>query len=275
MRYFDASAWVGAWPFRPSAARTPAALERLLRAQGVTGACAAPLEAVLAPDPMPANVAFLRAVARSRAAGGFCWVPAAVVDPTLDGWEDGARRCLSLGARCLKVLPNYHLYSAGVPAAAAAVPWVPRAAEAGRRGLEALCAMAAAAGVPVAVQLRLQDERAQHPLLQVPGVPAPEVAALALRHPGTRFLACGAYLAELPALAPPANLAVELSFVEGEDTLAQALATVAAPRVLVGTHAPLFYVRAGIAKVDAAAAVAPEVRAAVASANAEALWGRP
>ncbi len=275
VRYFDASAWVGSWPFRPSgAARTPAALERLLLAHGVEGACAAPLEPILAPDPMPANLAFLEAVRRRRG-GRFRWVPAVIVDPTLEGGEADVRHCLELGARCLKVLPSYHLYAEVAVAAAASTPWVRPAAEAGHRALDALCALAASSGVPVAVQLRLQDERAQHPLMRVPGVPPADVAALARGHPNTRFVACGAYLAELAALAPAGNVAVELSFVEGEDTLAQALARVGAGRVLLGTHAPLHYVRAGLAKVEAAAGVTPEVRAAVGWGNAEALWGKP
>ena len=268
-RCFDASAWVGSWPFRSAAAETPAALERLLQPHGVEGACAAPLEAVLAPDPMPVNLAFLRAV-RRRQGGSFRWVPAVVVDPTLAGWDDGLRRCLALGARCVKVLPNYHLYAPGQDGSTV---WVPRAAEAGRRALDELCGLAAAAEVPVGVQLRVQDERAQHPRMKVPGVPPTEVAALALRHPGTRFLACGAYLAELPAFATAPNLSAEMSFVEGEDTLAQALGHLPATRLVLGTHAPLFYVWAGLAKVLAAGSLAPEVRAAVASGNAEALWG--
>jgi len=270
----DASAWVGRWPFRVPGAQTVPALERLLAAHGLSGAVAAPLDAVLCPDPMLYNEPFLAAV--RRRASGFRWLPAAVVDPTLGGFAEAARRCLALGARCFKVLPNYHLYPVverGLSRAEAlGVPWVKEAARGGLDGLDQLCRLAAGEGVPVSVQIRLQDERAQHPLMRVPPVPAAEVAELAARHPDCRFVVSGAYHAELAALGRSENIWVEISFVESEDTLAGAAAHVSWNRLLLGTHAPFFYPAVALAKVEAAG-VGEDERRAVARGNAEGLWG--
>lgn len=269
MTLFDASVWVGRWPFRPAALTLPA-LEARLRAHGVEGACVAPVAAVLAPDPLPLSLALCRAAGRRRR--GFRWVPAAIIDPSLAGWEGGAAACLRLGARCLKVVPNYHLYPVVAGGTVSGVaPWVPRAADGGLRGLDALCRLAADSGVPVAVQMRLQDERTHHPLMRVPAVPAREVAALAARHPDARFLACACFLGDLAALGAAANVWVELSHVEGRDTLVDALRHVPAGRLLVGSHSPLLYTAAAVAKVESAGAPV-EVREAVAHGNADRLW---
>jgi predicted TIM-barrel fold metal-dependent hydrolase len=267
--YFDASVWSGRWPFAPVGASL-AALERELAAQGAEGALVSPAEAVLAPEPQAENLALLAAVRRRRR--GFGWLVAAVVDPSRAGWQEAAERCLALGARCLKVLPGYHMYpvvEGGTYAGDA--PWVAEAARAGRQGLWGLCRLAAARGVPLAVQMRLQDERGHHPLMRVPGLPAAEVAALAAEHPDARFLACGAYLRDLGPLGAAPNVWVETSFVEGHDTLAQAVTRVPPERLLAGTHAPLFCPGAGVAKLEAAT-VPAEVREAVARVNARRLW---
>lgn len=267
MTFFDASVWVGRWPFRPAALTLPG-LEARLRTHNVEGACVAPVEAVLAPDPLPLSLALCRLAGRRRS--GFRWVPTAVIDPSLRGWEEGAQASLRLGARCLKVVPNYHLYPV-VPGGrvSAPAPWVPRSAEEGLRGLHALCALAAATGVPVAVQVRLQDERTHHPLMQVPAVPAAEVAALAAQHPDGRFIACGCTLGELAAFASARNVWVELSHVEGRETLVDALTRVPAERLLFGSHSPILYTAAAVAKVEAAPV---DVREAVARGNARGLW---
>jgi hypothetical protein len=263
---------VGRWPFR--ALRTDALpdLESLLVQNGITGAVVASLDAVLCPDPMVRNEPLLREIARRGP--GFDWIATAVIDPTLGGWEKMAGACLALGARCLKLVPTYHLYpltDAGLARTdGLGVPWVRQAARDGLAAVDRLCRLAAARQVPVALQVRLEDERAHHPLMRVPGLPAQEVAALAQRHPDGRFVVCGATNAELPPLRAR-NIWVEISFVESEDTLAGALAHVAPDRLLLGTHAPFFYPAVGVAKV-VAADVSAGIRHGVGRGNAEALW---
>ena len=77
------------------------------------------------------------------------------------------------------------------------------------------------------VTARVEDERVQHPLAQVPAVPVRELAAAAQSQPATRFVFSGLRFAEVVSLvnqAPLANnYAVEISHLQHPlDALSQA-----------------------------------------------------
>ncbi len=247
----DTSVFVGTWPFRCLPHRTVPALKAYLTARGVLQAWVAPVEAILYPDPMQANEPLLAEVA-----GDPFWVPVAVLDPTLPTWREDALACLGRGARAFKLTPNYHGYRLTDPVATE------------------VAALAAETGALLCVQLRVMDERAHHPLMKVPGVPAADVVALAASYPQVRFLACGAYFAELRALRPAANVWAELSFVETGNTLRAAVTELGAERVVFGSHSPFFYFEAVAAKLVADPAdVSPEVVEMVGRGNAAGMLG--
>lgn len=86
-------------------------------------------------------------------------------------------------------------------------------------------------------------------------------------------------MAQITSADPPAalaslpeNLWIDLSFYEYESSLATAVALFRADRLLLGTHAPLFYPRSNVLKVRSSE-VAEDVKAAVAGDNARALLG--
>ena len=230
---FDASAWVGVWPFGAGRHETLSALIDALLAQGIDGAAVSPVRAVLAPEPMSWNLALLDDVRREARTGfTLAWVP--VINPALPGWERDLDACLGAGGDlpgAVRLIPNYHGYAAND---AVAVDCARRIAAAGR---------------PVIVQMRMQDERAHHPLMLVPGVDPGAVARLAHAVPGARFIAGSPYMAELATLAPAPNVAAELSMVENGDTLPSALAVLGPHRLLFGTHAPLHYPAPSVAKL--------------------------
>jgi predicted TIM-barrel fold metal-dependent hydrolase len=58
------------------------------------------------------------------------------------------------------------------------------------------------------------------------------------------------FQSELAGIAGSANVSAELSSVESGDTLSNALAVIGDDRVLLGTHAPIYYPAAGVAKVE-------------------------
>jgi len=246
----DTSVFCGYWPFRRPARRTPTELKAHLRDKGVTRAWVTPAEAILYPDPMQADEPLLEAVR-----GDEFFVPVAVVDPTLATWEGDARRCIGeLGARALKLVPNYHRY------------------ELSDARVGELVEVARDTDVPVCIQLRMMDERSHRPLMGVPGVPAAAVAELAGRHPGARFLACGPYNAELGQLGGADNVWAEISFVESGETLKGAVDALGPERVVFGSHSPLFYFEAVAAKLEVDPAEVPRATVeAVRGANADSL----
>ncbi len=243
----DTSVFCGYWAFRALSYRTPAALKQHLQAAGVGQAWVAAPEAVLYPDPMQANEPFLATVASDP-----YWLPVAVIDPSLPGWEADVRRCMQLGARALKLTPNYHEYKLSDSCAAE------------------LAELAVALRLPVCVQVRMLDERSHHPLMKVPGVPPADIAAYAQSHPAAAFLACGCFMAESKLLRPDtANLWVELSHMETVETLHQALQNVSPDRLVFGSHSPFLYMSAVLAKLHADLTMTPaEQVAAVRAANA-------
>lgn len=232
MTLFDASAWTGMWPFTMSA---PVGLDELvvcLRRAGIGGAAVSPLNAVLAPEPQTSNLALIDAAA--VLVGDFDLRIVPLLDPSLPGWERDLDSVLEAGrdlVGSVKIVPNYHRYEVDGDAATA------------------LARRATSAGLGICVQMRILDERAHHPLMQMPGVPAEGLARLAQVVPDARFLACGVYQAELAALADAPNVSVELSSVESGDALANALAVVGPERPMLGTHVPVYEPASGVAKV--------------------------
>lgn len=225
----DTSVFCGAWPFRRLDHAEPAELKARLSASVVTEAWVAPFEGVFYQDPMTANEALAEKIHGDR-----FFVQAAVIDVSLPAWRKDAETCLSnLGCGVFKLFPNYHRYVLNLPSTAE------------------LAELAAKAGVPVCVQLRMQDERGHHPLVKVPGVSAQDLIELAKRCPRTRFLACAGYLADLKALRGVGNIWAEPSFVESENSLKSAVNAFGPERLVFASQSPLYYFDAEAAKLDA------------------------
>ena len=266
----DINVGCGTWPFRPTPPGDAASMEALLRAEGITRACAYPLEAYLWPDPQETNELRLPELARSS-----FFVPSAVLNPTLPG-------CLKSYAQCrqewevpmVRLLPGYHVYALDHP------------------GVNALAERAAQDGVALWVHLRAEDERMQNPIALVPFVPLEDAVALAKRHPKLQVVVFGVgrpseaacllvesamrSLAERPDSPPrasiPDNLWIELSFFEFESSFANAIKVFPTEQLLFGTHAPLFYPRCNVLKIQNSEAPAGAKKAVLAE-NAMRLLG--
>jgi predicted TIM-barrel fold metal-dependent hydrolase len=243
----DTSVFCGYWPFRCLPHRTPNELKAHLEAKRVTQAWVAAAEAILYPDPMQANEPLFQALGEH----GF-FLPVGIIDVTVATWGRDAQTCLGQwGCRVLKLVPNYHQYELSDP----------RVAE--------FVALAEEANVPVCIQVRVMDERSHHPLMKVPSVPAADVAELASRHPHVRFLACGAYQANLTPLSEAPNVWAEISLVESGQALKTAVDALGPRRVVFGSQSPLLYFDAVAAKLNVEPADVPaEVVRAVRERNA-------
>ncbi len=255
MKFVDALAWTGPWPFAPIATHDACSLAAELAAQGIAGALVSPLEAVFAPEPGPANRRLLH---DTRATPGL--VPVPVVNPAVPGWEsDLAEVAADARVRLVRLLPAYHAYRLDGRAALA-------------------CARAAQArGLAVAVQVRLVDERHEHHAVRVRPVPLAALESFARRAPGLDLLASGLLRSEIKAVAPRLRrVRFDLSFAEWLDTVPDLLTRARPEQLVFATNVPLLMPAAGRAKV-ASAAVPPAVRAAIAGGNlrrlADARWG--
>jgi predicted TIM-barrel fold metal-dependent hydrolase len=252
----DASVFTGPWPFATGEHESLPALVTILQKVGITAAAVSPARAILAPEPEAHNAALAQAL---DDLGGVpvAFVPVPVIDPSSPIWRDHLATCRALfgdALRAVKIVPNYQSVDLHDPCAVAL------AHELARQGLT-LC-----------IQMRMADERAHHPLMKVLGVEPAAILALAARAPELPILACGPYLAELPALAPAPNIHAELSFVESGFLLRGALAALGSDRLLLGTHAPLHYPAAGVAKLTSDE-LSPDDLARIGRANFARLFG--
>ncbi len=244
----DCNVGLGAWPFARFAEGTAAKLDAMLAREGIERALVWSAEAVLYEEPEECNRDLARRLARYPRL-----VPVPVANPRV---RSAAQIVARAGIKALKVIPNYHAYDL-----------------AETRALD-LAERVAARGVPLLVQMRIEDERSHYELLKVPGVTVEAIANLASRLPGLAIVALCPYFAEAVRLARITNVWVDISFVENLDTLRQLLAQVPPAKVLFGSHAPWLYARAAARKL-ALGSIGAQERDAIAWGNAARLFDLP
>lgn len=248
----DTSVFCGHFPLRKLSRSSPQQVRELLAANGVTQAWVTPVEAMFYPEPMQANEPLMEAARRDD-----FFVPVGVVNVIMATWRRDARACLDGGCGLLKVFPSWHDF------------------ELGDKRVDELADLAADAGVPLAIQVQMLDQRANFHLMKVAPIPAEPIVQLARRHPETRLLSCASSAGHLRAYRDVPNLWSDISFVETPNTLASAVEAMGSERLTFGSHAPIFYLLAGLAKLDPDPADVPaQVVEAVRGANALALLGR-
>lgn len=245
---FDASVFLGSWPYR-DVAGTRAGLLRMLRVEGVEGALVSPLAGLFHTDPEPANARLLRDLTRYP----HLWA-APVINARLAGAAAAAARLAdNPQVRAVRLAPGFHSYSAD-------------------EAVEVVRA-AAKCGLAVAVQLRMQDERSHPPTARVPPVPIAEALALVDAVPEARVVIAGARLGEMAeagrrGLRP--NVWLDLSHLDGLECVGRAREAVGATRLLFATGWPFFYAASARLKVAEAELGAQEAARVLAGNAAEA-----
>ncbi|WP_438479826.1 hypothetical protein [Oleiharenicola lentus] len=247
MNTFDANTWIGRWPFAFCDAHSARSLKTHLTKHGIARALVSPLDAVLAPEPGPANRALL---ATTLGVKGLEPVP--VINPSLANWFDEVAICASdERVRAVRLLPNYHNYALSAKSVDELIE------ELGVRGLKLI------------VQMRLIDDRHEYHGMNLKPVPADDLAALLKRHRGLPVLASGLMRPELLKLAPKfTNLLCDLSFAEWHDTMEHLRAKVSVQQLAFASHTPLLITAAARAKVEASTLTAT-LKEAVAARNLE------
>ena len=240
----DTNITLGRWPTRRCPLDETPALVAKLRANDVTQAWAGCFDALLHKDISAVNA---RLAADCRRQGRGYLLPFGSVNLTLPDWEEDLRRCHEEHQmRGLRLYPNYHGYMLDSPTFA--------------RLLE----LATARKLLVQIACSLEDERTQHPLLQVPPVEISPLIGLLKKTPAARVQLLNAFrtLRGKPVLDLVAQGArFEIATLEGVQGIANLLAQIPDDRLCFGSHAPFFYFESAKLKLQESALSEAQMKA--------------
>ncbi len=221
------------WPFRRLPLdETPALVEKLHN-HGVRHAWAGSFDGLLHKDLAAVNT---RLTEECRKYGRGVLQPFGSINPKLPGWEAELQRCKGEHKMAgVRLHPNYHGYRLDDPQFAKCL------------------AIAAEIGLAVQLAVSMEDERMQHPLLQIPHVDVAPLSGALKSLAQLPLILLNWFRAvkaeQLPALARAGNVFFDTATVEGVGGLGTLLKQVPPSRVLFGSHAPFFYFEAALLKL--------------------------
>ena len=250
----DVHVTLSRWPFRRLPLDETPALVDALRALGVTQAWAGTFDGVLHKDITSANARLAEECAKH---GDGLLLPFGSINPKLPDWEEDLRRCAETFAmRGVRLHPNYHGYTLDDPVFAR------------------LLALATERKLVVQLVTAMEDERMMHPLLQVRAVDVAPLETVLSAVPGARIVLLNATRTVpfplLPRIVGAGEVYVDTASLDGVAGIARLIERIPVERILLGTHAPLFYPEAAVLKLDESE-LTPDQSAAVRCANAQRL----
>lgn len=246
----DVNVYLSRWPFRRLSCDETAPLVARLRSLGISQAWAGSFEALLHRDIAGVNA---RLAEECRLHGDDLLLPFGTVHPKLPDWEEDLRRCQEVHHMPgIRLHPNYHGYKLDDP------------------DFARLLDLAADRGLLVQIALTMEDERTQHPLVQVPHVDVAPLVEHAQRRPKLRLVLLNAFrslrVEKVDKLAA-AGISLDIATLEGVGGVARLIAQIPADRVLLGSYAPYFYPESALLKLQESSLGGLE-RQAIAAENA-------
>jgi predicted TIM-barrel fold metal-dependent hydrolase len=230
----DTNVFLGRWPFRRLPLDEASLLAKSFREHGVEQAWAGSFDALLHHDVDGVNG---RLTVLCQKADEKLFLPVGTVNPALPDWEEDLRRCHErYRMRGIRVFPNYHRYTVGEAA------------------FGKLLKLATERGLFVQLAVSMEDERTQHPLVQVPHVDLAPLVEVVKGVPGVRLQLLNAFRSLRPdlllKLVNAGHVSVEIATLEGVAGIEELLKQVPLERLLFGSLAPLFYFEAALLKLS-------------------------
>ena len=230
----DVNVYLSRWPFRRLPDDDTPELVARLKAHGIEQAWAGSFDALLHRDVGGVN---LRLADECRRHGAGRLLPIGAVNPRLPDWEEDVRRCdEEYRMPGLRLHPNYHGYKLDDPA------------------VERLFDIAVERKLIVQIAVTMEDDRTQHPLVQVPHVDCQPLVEHARRRPELRLLLLNAFRSlrvdQLEKLADVPNIAFDVAMLEGLGGISRLAKVVGIKRVLLGSYAPFFALESALLKLD-------------------------
>lgn len=210
-------------------------MAKKLTSQGVTEAWASSLDGVLQRD-----ISGINARTAETCAQHAVFKPIGVINPVLPRWQDDIERCATQHhMRGIRLHPNYHGYSLDDP-----------------RIVE-LLKLATSRKLFVQIVCAMEDERTQHPKMQVPVVDISPLPKALTAAPGTKLM-----LMNWPRLSggkltmslfKDTPVMFDISLLEGIAGIEGLLEELPLERLVFGSYAPVFYFEAAKLKLQESA----------------------
>ncbi|MCA9077965.1 MAG: amidohydrolase family protein [Planctomycetaceae bacterium] len=221
----DVNVSLSRWPFRRLPDDETHRLVQRLKQAGVTHAFAGSFDALLHKDVEGVN---RRLVDECNTHGDGLLLPFGCVNPTLPDWQEDVRRCREVHhMRGIRLHPNYHGYTLDAPE------------------FNELLTLAAQHQLIVQLSIMMEDERTQHPLVQVPAVDTTPLPDVLTNHPDLPLILLNSQRAihgeALTQLAASGNTYFDIAMQESIGGLTKLTTLVPHTRILFGSHAPFFY----------------------------------
>ena len=239
----DINVSYGTWPFHSTGFQGIDKLEEHLETCGINIGLVSHVGAVWNPDVEGYNETLIRDCSDKSGL-----IPIPVFNPAwpapLNTYYDSAN---SPGVR---IYPSYHGYSLIDPE------------------MDALVDYLLSRDLVLFIQMRLEDERMQHPLARVEAVSVEDILAFHTRFPRLQIVCLNAYLPEVRQIAEQSSrIGFDTSFCEWLFTMEGMLEVLPPENIYLGTHSPFLYTQAGILKVTQSR-VADQIKEQITTKNA-------